>query len=134
MSSSKSSSVPSEYLVSDALSRGIEASLINVSVGFVVGGLSAVVLRGRGGTFRKAVAGLGAGIGLGSGWAKTSKEVRRVGGVEQESGEGREARSGEGREARSGKGVAWTALLLISSLASPPPTLPLLMQIEGLWK
>jgi len=74
-SSSSTTTTKSESLVSATLTRGLETSLTYVAAGFVVGGLSAVVLRGRSGTFRKAVAGLGAGVGMGCGWAKTSMEI-----------------------------------------------------------
>lgn len=48
-------------------------------MGFVVGGLMGIVLARTGSAgARKAFAGLGAGIGLGSGWTRTSIDLEEM--------------------------------------------------------
>ncbi|GMI27949.1 hypothetical protein TeGR_g5796 [Tetraparma gracilis] len=70
--------VPSEYIVDSTFRTGLSLSLTNVLAGFAVGGLASVVLVRGGGAGRKAVAGFGAGAGLGSAWAKVSGEVEAL--------------------------------------------------------
>ena len=70
--------VPSELLPSATFRRGLSSSLLNISAGFLIGGLASLVLVRGGGAGRKAVAGFGAGCGLGSAWAKTSGEIEEM--------------------------------------------------------
>ncbi|GKY90950.1 hypothetical protein MPSEU_000067800 [Mayamaea pseudoterrestris] len=71
----------SDQLVSATLQRGFERMIIQSSAGLVIGGLAGLVLmRGGGGSSaaRKGVAGLGAGLGLGSAWTRTSMDLEEM--------------------------------------------------------
>ena len=53
--------------------------LAKTTAGLVIGGLVGIVLARAGASgARRAWAGLGAGIGLGSGWARTSIELEKL--------------------------------------------------------
>ena len=65
--------VPSDEAVSSIIKTGAEDMILSTGAGIVVGGLAAVVLaRGGASGARKAIAGLGAGIGFGSAWQRCS--------------------------------------------------------------
>jgi hypothetical protein len=89
-SDSKSPPAPkisSDKLVDTIMQKGFEDILVKTTAGFVMGGLVGIVLaRGGGGASgaRRAWAGLGAGIGLGSGWARTSIELEKIVGSKEE--------------------------------------------------
>jgi hypothetical protein len=58
------------------MQQGLENIVVYTGVGILVGGLAGVVLaRGGASGMRKAMAGLGGGIGLGSAWTKTSMNL-----------------------------------------------------------
>ena len=59
------------------MQKGFENILIQTGTGLVLGFLAGVVLAHRGGSpgARKVFAGLGAGVGLGSGWTKASMDL-----------------------------------------------------------
>lgn len=74
------SSLPSDEVVSATMQKGLEEIIVSTGVGLVIGGLASVVLaRGGGGSAaRKAIAGFGGGIGLGSSWTKVSMELENI--------------------------------------------------------
>lgn len=74
------SSLPSDEVVSATMQKGLEEIIVATGVGLVIGGLASVVLaRGGGGSAtRKAIAGFGGGIGLGSSWTKVSMELENI--------------------------------------------------------
>lgn len=69
--------VPSEEAVPKTMQHGLEQIVISTGAGFLIGGLMGIVLaRGGGGSgARKALAGLGGGIGLGSAWTRCNMEL-----------------------------------------------------------
>jgi hypothetical protein len=71
---------PSDRIVSTTLQKGLEKMLVQTSVGMVVGGLAGLVLvrAGRASGARKGLAGLGAGLGLGSAWTRTSMDLEEM--------------------------------------------------------
>jgi hypothetical protein len=75
-SSSPPAPVPSEEAVKTTMQHGLERIVVSTGAGLLIGGLMGVVLaRGGGGGARKAFAGLGGGIGLGSAWTRTNMEL-----------------------------------------------------------
>lgn len=71
--------ISSDKVVDVTIQKGIEEILAKTTVGLVVGGLVGVVLARAGASgARRAWAGLGAGIGLGSGWTRTSMELEKL--------------------------------------------------------
>lgn len=79
MSGQSTSSPPSELAVSSTIRQGMETIFIRTSMGFLVGGLMGIVLARSGSSgARKAFAGLGAGVGLGSGWTRTSIDLEEM--------------------------------------------------------
>jgi hypothetical protein len=57
----------------------METMFIRTTMGFLVGGMVGVVLARSGSSgARKALAGLGAGIGMGSGWTRTSIDLEEM--------------------------------------------------------
>jgi hypothetical protein len=80
--SSQNSTIPppsSETAVSLTMKTGLEKIIIQTTAGLVLGGLMGVVLArtGRSGA-RKGLAGLGAGIGLGAAWTRTSMDLEEM--------------------------------------------------------
>jgi len=70
---------PSDRLVPAAMQKGFEKIVVQTGVGLVLGGLAGIVLARSGASgARKAMAGLGAGIGLGSGWTRTSMDLEEM--------------------------------------------------------
>ena len=71
--------IGSDKLVDLTMKKGFEEILGKTAAGFVIGGLVGIVLARTGASgARRAWAGLGAGIGLGSGWARTSIELEKL--------------------------------------------------------
>lgn len=76
---SRPTKVTSDKLIDETMQKGFEDILGKTAAGFVVGGLVGIVLARTGASgARRAWAGLGAGIGLGSGWARTSIELEKL--------------------------------------------------------
>ena len=76
---SRPTKVSSDKLIDETMKKGFEDILGKTAAGFVVGGLVGIVLARTGASgARRAWAGLGAGIGLGSGWARTSIELEKL--------------------------------------------------------
>jgi hypothetical protein len=78
--------ITSDKLVDMSMQKGFEDILVKTTAGFVVGGVVGIVLArvtGSSGA-RRAWAGLGGGIGLGSGWARTSLELEKIVGSKEE--------------------------------------------------
>jgi len=81
--SSSSASVPStvssDHAVPFTMRQGLETTIVKTTVGLILGGLAGVVLARTGASgARKGLAGLGAGIGLGSGWTRTSMNLEEL--------------------------------------------------------
>jgi hypothetical protein len=81
-SSQNSATVPppsSDTAVSVTMKSGLEKIIIQTTAGLVLGGLMGVVLArtGRSGA-RKGLAGLGAGMGLGAAWTRTSMDLEEM--------------------------------------------------------
>jgi hypothetical protein len=79
--SSQSSIAPksSETAVPSIMKHGLEKIVIQTTVGLVLGGLMGVVLARTGASgARKGLAGLGAGMGLGSAWTRTSMDIEEL--------------------------------------------------------
>jgi len=74
---SAAAAVPSEEAVPKTMQHGLEQIVVSTGAGLLIGGLMGVVLaRGGGGSgARKALAGLGAGVGLGSAWTRCNMEL-----------------------------------------------------------
>mmetsp|Transcript_1063 Transcript_1063/g.2932 ORF Transcript_1063/g.2932 Transcript_1063/m.2932 type:complete len:89 (+) Transcript_1063:40-306(+) len=68
----------SDRKVFAVMQNGLETVLIQTGTGLLIGGLAGVVLASRGVGGRKAWAGLGAGIGLGSAWTRTSMDLEKL--------------------------------------------------------
>jgi Domain of unknown function (DUF543) len=87
MASNTTSSVssippPSEKLISLTMQKGFQEIMIDTTTGVVVGMLAGIVLastRGGGSSsaavMRKSLTGLGAGIGFGAAWTRTSMNI-----------------------------------------------------------
>jgi hypothetical protein len=66
----------SDQAVSRIMGTGFQSIAVQGTVGLVVGGMAGLVLaRGGASGARKALAGLGAGIGAGSAWTRCSMEL-----------------------------------------------------------
>lgn len=79
-SNNQTSSMPSsDRAVSLTMHKGLERIIVQTGAGMIVGGLAGIVLARTGATgARKAFAGLGAGIGLGSAWTRTSMDLEEL--------------------------------------------------------
>ena len=82
-SSNIDSTVPpprSDQMVSVTLQKGFEKMIVQTTAGVLLGGIAGLVLARRGGSAaaRKGLAGLGAGIGLGSAWTRTSMDLEEM--------------------------------------------------------
>lgn len=77
METQTSAAVPSEEAVPKTMQHGLEQIVVSTGAGLLIGGLMGVVLaRGGGGSgARKALAGLGSGIGLGSAWTRCNMDL-----------------------------------------------------------
>ena len=68
--------VPSEEAVPKTMQHGLEQIVVSTGAGILIGGLMGVVLaRGGASGARKAITGLGGGIGLGSAWTRCNMEL-----------------------------------------------------------
>ncbi len=68
--------LPSDEKIPRIMQTGAEKILVQGAAGLVIGLSAGIVLsRGGGSGARKILAGLGAGLGIGSGWTKTSMEI-----------------------------------------------------------
>ena len=68
--------VRSESAVSSKMKQALETVALQTSTGLVLGALAGIVLARTGATgARRSLAGLGAGIGLGSAWTRTSMDI-----------------------------------------------------------
>lgn len=80
--SSESVSAPrptSDEAVSITMQKGLEEIIVKTGAGLLIGGLTGIVLaRGGASGTRKAFAGLGAGVGLGTSWTKISMELENL--------------------------------------------------------
>jgi hypothetical protein len=68
-------------MVSDTLQKGFEKMIVQTTAGLLLGGLTGMVLArtGRGSAAaRKGLAGMGAGLGLGSAWTRTSMDLEEM--------------------------------------------------------
>jgi Domain of unknown function (DUF543) len=74
--------ITSDRVVSETIRNGMKSIAWKTGAGLVMGGLAGVVLfrggRSGGAAGRKIFAGLGAGIGLGSAWTRTSMNLEQV--------------------------------------------------------
>ena len=71
--------VPSEYALQKTVIDGLSLSVPNIAAGLLIGtGASLLLIRSPGGSGRKVFACFGAGVGLGSCWAKTSLNVEEL--------------------------------------------------------
>jgi Domain of unknown function (DUF543) len=74
--------LPSDQRVNACIRQGLQDMLVQTSTGLVVGGLAGLVLarRGGGGSYRKfyTAASLGAGVGLGHAWTRTSINLEQM--------------------------------------------------------
>jgi hypothetical protein len=72
--------VSSDGAVSSTMRHGFEKMLLQSSAGLVLGGMAGVVLARGGGSSsaRKVLAGLGAGVGLGSAWTRCSMDIEEL--------------------------------------------------------
>mmetsp|Transcript_13255 Transcript_13255/g.22555 ORF Transcript_13255/g.22555 Transcript_13255/m.22555 type:complete len:83 (+) Transcript_13255:704-952(+) len=72
-------SLPSDQVVSDIMKKGLEDMVVSTGAGLLVGGLAAVVLaRGGASGARKAIAGFGGGVGLGTSWQRSSIRLEDI--------------------------------------------------------
>ena len=73
------SSLPSDEIVSSTMKKGLEDIIVSTAAGIVVGGLAGVVLaRGGASGARKALVGIGGGVGFGSAWTNVSIELENM--------------------------------------------------------
>ena len=76
MESKSSPQLSSDEAVSYTMKKGLEEIVVYTGAGLLLGGLGGVVLARGGATgARKLIAGLGAGVGLGTSWTKVSMEL-----------------------------------------------------------
>eukprot|EP00527_Entomoneis_sp_CCMP2396_P001439 CAMPEP_0198141266 /NCGR_PEP_ID=MMETSP1443-20131203/4301_1 /TAXON_ID=186043 /ORGANISM="Entomoneis sp., Strain CCMP2396" /LENGTH=106 /DNA_ID=CAMNT_0043803969 /DNA_START=195 /DNA_END=515 /DNA_ORIENTATION=+ len=70
----------SDRLVYATMQKGFETMVVQTGAGLILGGLAGIVLArgGKGLAARKAMVGLGAGIGLGSSWTRTSMDLETL--------------------------------------------------------
>lgn len=72
----KSATAPSDRFVSETIREGFESVVTKGAVGLVLGGMAGIVLsRGGSSSARRVLSGLGAGIGMGSAWTRTSMDI-----------------------------------------------------------
>ena len=73
----KASSDRKVYLL---MQKGFETIIVQTGGGLILGGLAGIVLSrgGRGASARKLLAGMGAGVGLGSAWTRTSIDLEKL--------------------------------------------------------
>lgn len=75
--------ISSDKLVDLTMKKGLEEIVAKTAAGLVIGGVMGFVFKRVGfSSTRRVWAGLGAGVGLGSGWAKTSIELEKLVGSE----------------------------------------------------
>jgi hypothetical protein len=61
------------------MKHGLENIVVSTGAGLILGGLAGIVLaRGGAAGARKAFAGFGGGLGLGSAWTRTSMELEEL--------------------------------------------------------
>lgn len=67
-------------MVSATLQKGFEKMIVQMTAGLLLGGMAGLVLARRGGSAaaRKGLAGLGAGLGLGSAWTRTTMDLEEM--------------------------------------------------------
>jgi len=67
----------SDKLVYNIMQKGFERSVIYSGAGILAGAMASIVLArgGQGTAARKAITAFGGGVGLGSGWTSTSREL-----------------------------------------------------------
>lgn len=70
----KASSDRKVYLT---MQKGFEIMIVQTGAGLLLGGLAGMVLA-RGAVARRAMAGMGAGVGLGSAWTRTSMDLEKL--------------------------------------------------------
>ena len=76
MESTSRTAVKSDEAVSKIMQDGLENVVVSTGAGLLLGGLAGIVLaRGGASGARKAMAGLGGGIGLGSAWTRCSMDL-----------------------------------------------------------
>ena len=69
----------SDEVVPELMKTGLEKMVLQAGVGLLVGGMAGIVLaRGGASGARKAFAGFGAGVGLGSGWTRCSMNLEEL--------------------------------------------------------
>jgi Domain of unknown function (DUF543) len=79
MESTSQQAVSSDEAVSKIMQQGLENIVVYSGAGLLMGGLAGVVLaRGGASGARKAMAGLGGGIGFGSAWTRTSINLEEL--------------------------------------------------------
>jgi hypothetical protein len=77
--STKPEAPPAERAVSSTIQTGVESIILKTTAGFLLGGLAGIVLSRTGSAgVRKGLAGLGAGVGLGSAWTRTSMDLEEL--------------------------------------------------------
>lgn len=64
----------SDQIIPQTIQQGFENMVVHALAGFVIGGMTGIVLARGGGAAgaRRVFAGFGAGVGLGSAWTRTS--------------------------------------------------------------
>jgi Domain of unknown function (DUF543) len=66
----------SDRVIPQTMQQGFQNMVVQAGVGFVVGGMTGIVLARSGATgARRVMAGFGAGVGLGSAWTRTSMDI-----------------------------------------------------------
>jgi hypothetical protein len=79
METNSQQTMSSDEAVSKTMQQGLENIVVYTGAGLLMGGLAGVVLaRGGASGARKAMAGLGGGIGLGSAWTRTSRRLEEL--------------------------------------------------------
>mmetsp|Transcript_7988 Transcript_7988/g.17184 ORF Transcript_7988/g.17184 Transcript_7988/m.17184 type:complete len:90 (-) Transcript_7988:388-657(-) len=72
----KSATVSSDQYIPETIREGFEKIIGQGAAGFVLGGMAGIVLaRGGASNARRVLAGFGAGVGMGSGWTRTSMDI-----------------------------------------------------------
>jgi outer membrane lipoprotein SlyB len=79
-STTATTSSTSDMAVRDIMRQGLQHMLLKASAGFLLGGMAGIVVARGGGSSsaRKALAGLGMGVGLGSAWTRTSINLEEM--------------------------------------------------------
>jgi hypothetical protein len=71
--------LPSDKRINACIRQGLQDMLVQTSAGFFLGGLTGLVLIRRSGTgYRRLYTSLGAGVGLGSAWTRTSMNLEQM--------------------------------------------------------